>query len=239
MAATPEDIVDGTVGDAKDALEDYSGDLDAVLQAEKEGKNRKTLIQHIENLQEESASETSAPAAPRSGDAVSLSPGSILGNVKAVFFIGLVIGGLVALGAGSSLFAADTQTPSISQAEAESAVSTYLDDNREAFGFPAELSYEVTDVTAESESLYAVTLSLSFQGQSQDVPAYVTRDGSYLFMSQPIDLTTPLDQQVPQQPAPQQQQQAPQDSGTDSGSTDSGSMNDSGSMESGDTNSTQ
>ncbi len=48
-----EDIVSGTISDAKDALEGFTGDLQDVLEAEKAGKNRVTLIEHIESLIEE------------------------------------------------------------------------------------------------------------------------------------------------------------------------------------------
>ncbi len=50
---TPEDIVSGTISDAKDALENFTGDLEAVLEAEKSGKNRVTLIEYLENRVEE------------------------------------------------------------------------------------------------------------------------------------------------------------------------------------------
>ncbi len=46
----PEDIVSSTVSDAKKLLKDFNGDLEAVLEAEKQGKNRVTLVEHIEQL---------------------------------------------------------------------------------------------------------------------------------------------------------------------------------------------
>lgn len=54
-APDPAEIVSGTVDDAKNALEDFDGDLDDVLQAEENGKNRSTLIEHINELRDEHA----------------------------------------------------------------------------------------------------------------------------------------------------------------------------------------
>lgn len=45
----PEDIVSGTVSEAKEQLKTFDGDVEDVLQAEKNGKNRKTLVTYIEN----------------------------------------------------------------------------------------------------------------------------------------------------------------------------------------------
>lgn len=46
---TPADIVSGTVSEAKEQLEAFDGSIEQVLEAEKNGKNRKTLVSHLEN----------------------------------------------------------------------------------------------------------------------------------------------------------------------------------------------
>lgn len=47
-----EGIVDGTVSEAKDAVEELdSPDYEALIQAEKDGKDRKTLIEFLEGKQ--------------------------------------------------------------------------------------------------------------------------------------------------------------------------------------------
>jgi len=49
-----DDIVSGTVGDAKDAIENMENpDYDQLLEAEKSGKDRKTLKEFIENQKED------------------------------------------------------------------------------------------------------------------------------------------------------------------------------------------
>lgn len=49
-----DDIVSGTISDAKDELEELEGvDYEAALEAEKEGKNRTTFIDWLENQAEE------------------------------------------------------------------------------------------------------------------------------------------------------------------------------------------
>jgi len=48
------DVVSGTIGDTKEAIEEMdSPDFDALISAEKEGKDRKTLIEFLESKKEE------------------------------------------------------------------------------------------------------------------------------------------------------------------------------------------
>lgn len=49
-----EDIVSGTISDAKEAVEELENpDFDELIEAEKSGKDRKTMIEYLENQKEE------------------------------------------------------------------------------------------------------------------------------------------------------------------------------------------
>ncbi|MFB6190989.1 MAG: hypothetical protein ABEJ64_01020 [Candidatus Nanohaloarchaea archaeon] len=185
------DIVDQTVDDAKDSIREMENpDYEALLEAETQGENRKTLRTWLENRLEEQEREAGKEEAREEMFLSSLAPSTALVG-------GLVVGLVVGLAAGAF------GPVGGSGAQASTAdVRQSMNDLFSAAGSTPE-SVEVT----RSSGMFLVNVTSSQGNQTASQQFYVSPDGELLIrtrgpfgrpMVQPIDQ---LIQQLEQQPS--------------------------------------
>ncbi len=197
-----EDILDGTVKEAKNAIRELEeADFEELLELEIDGKNRKTLREWIEKQLEQQEYEIGKEDAEDEMLLSSVSPVSALGG-------GLIVGLLVGLVAASFVMSPGAG------GQDRVAASQVQGDVRElisAGGFNG--SVEVSTPEAR-HGLYYVNVSMSRDGPngtvSQSQPAYVTFDGELLIPIQTNPLTGQMMNPVPLQQRLAQAQQQPQ-----------------------------
>jgi len=215
------DVLEGTVDEVKDAIRDLEDpDFDALLEAEKEGKDRKTVREFIESrIPSEEASEEDSENLDEEEEAEIVegieeeTSGGILGSYSGTsllaggVILGLVIGFVAAGMTGAS---GDAQSNTVSPDLVRDSVETIA-------GVGLNTTPEVTEPEVR-HSMYNMNVSTSIetengtQEQSQEV--YVTLDGEKLFIVQrqlgqtlmPID----VQQAVAQAEAAEQRQTAQQ-----------------------------
>ncbi len=215
-----EEIVDGTIDDVKDAVADLEDvDYRELLEAEQAGKDRVTLTDWIQEQMDDAAeaTETVAPSTSPSTDSGGQdAAASLLDRRATVFGVGLAVGLIIAaaLAFAGALPGAGSSGPSgaITASEAGDRLETYLGDNKQSLRLPESTEIAVSDVTwDDTVGMYSATASVTAQVQNetvnQDLEFYITENGRYLFASspmQPIDMTQPVSEQLPQQPQLQQ-----------------------------------
>ncbi len=201
-----EEVVEGTIDEVKEQVQDDDLDPEKVLEAEQANKDRVTLVDWLEErIDEAEETGTDTTDAAPSGDAGEGLPGRIIrGATSHLFIIGLIIGVAVALAVGPAGGGAG-----MSGAAVGDSVETYFSQN--ADGVPLE-GVQVQQVQRlEGSDLYQLDMVLSAQFLNRTVEqnqtAVVSADGRYIFLSQPIDTERPLADQLGG--AQQTQQQEP------------------------------
>ncbi|MDY6773695.1 MAG: hypothetical protein SVS85_00720 [Candidatus Nanohaloarchaea archaeon] len=174
------ELVEGTVEEVKDRVREDDFDLQKVLEAERENKNRITLVNWLEDRIEEGG-----------GSQRDRTPG-IVGRMTTPEFvagllIGLVIaGGAMATGSGLSPSAAGEQ------------VEKYFEDNSQ--DIPLE-NVSVEDIgRLEGSQLYRARMVISAEFLNRTVrqnrTVIISPSGRYIFFNRPIDTSAPLSQQL-------------------------------------------
>lgn len=232
------DVLEGTVDEVKDAIRDMDApDFDALLDAEKEGKDRKTVREFIESQipeEEEEASEEDSEDLDEEEEEEIVegieeeTSGGILGSYSGTsllaggVILGLVIGFVVAGMTGAS---GDAQSNTVSPDLVRDSVETIA-------GVGLNTTPEVTEPEVR-HSMYNMNVSTSIETengtQSTSQEIYVTLDGEKLFIVQrqlgqtlmPIDIQQAVAQAEAAEQRQTAQQQAPEDSttGTDANVT--------------------
>lgn len=157
------DIVDKTVKEAKDAIRELENpDYEALLEAEAQGENRKTLRTWIEDRLEEQEYEVGVEDAKEEMFLSSLSPSTALVG-------GLVLGLVVGLAAGA--FGPSSGT-SVSPGEVEQSVTDLF-----ATAGSAPDSVEVT----ETNGMFSVNVTNRQGNRTSTQQFYVSPDGQLLF----------------------------------------------------------
>lgn len=219
------ELVEDTIDEIKQKVEDSDFDLEQVIEAERQNKNRKTLLAWLEERRDtdpadeqreepvdESRDEEDTDTT--STDTVFSSPsrGTPLFERRVPLVVaGVMIGLMLATAVFTmGLAPATGGQQTVSAQVAADNLDTYVDDNKEAMQLPPGADLRVQSIDAvPNADLYEATLHLSMsiedQELEQDIPAYLTADGRYVFFSQPFDTARPLDEQVQQQPAQPQQ----------------------------------
>jgi len=218
-----DDILEGTVDEAKDAIRDLdSPDYEGLLEAEKEGKDRKTIKEFLESRMDsaEEEAEDSEDADEATEEEIveeieEETEGGLLGSFSrtSVLAGGLILG--IVLG-----FAAAGMTSTAGAAEADPSM---VQDNVETIAGSG--SFNGTIEVSEPEvrhSLYFMNVTMSQeQGNEtmeQTQKVYVSLDGRKLFLVReqlgqtlsPIDIPQTL-QQLEQQQAPAEEETAPEE----------------------------
>lgn len=197
-----DELSDRTIKEIKQEVEDSNVDLEKLLEAEKENKDRVTLKDWIDERLEdadEAAEEAAESREPVEGDdeepvdtrevvvdeepekRMDMSP---VRKPKLTFLGGLVVGILLATivtyatmgGAGTAM----------SSDQAASMTDQYLQSNPNVPG-----NYSIGDVDAKQyQDLYVVPVTVSSQLGEQTVQVFVSKKSGLLFLSTPIDLET-------------------------------------------------
>ncbi|MDY6768874.1 MAG: hypothetical protein SVW02_02075 [Candidatus Nanohaloarchaea archaeon] len=199
------DVVEGTIDEVKERVEDENLDPQRVRAAEKANKDRVTLIDWLD----EQIVETGEADDPGQDDAVtaggSLGAEIITGVTSQRFIAGLIIGVVLALAA-----AAPGAAPAASPAAMADSIETYFAQNTE--GVPLESVQVRQTRQLDGSDLYQVDMVLSarFLNRTvqQNLTGYTTSDTRYIFLrTRPIDTERPLAEQLrgAQRRQPQQQ----------------------------------
>lgn len=207
---TYTEIVDGTVDDIKQRVQEDDLDLERLLEAEKEGKDRITLTDWLEErIAEQDASDDAEEHDEQQTSAVQDAGDTLLSPRVTAFGVGAIVGLvltvlIVASGAVSVTGQQDTVAPST----AANQLNTYLSDNKDVF-LPEQIrdrsSLTVDGVEPyENSGLYKATLLFSTtvrnQSRTQEVIGFMTRDANYiLFGAQPFSLNQPAADQIERQ----------------------------------------
>ncbi len=223
-----EELVQETIADIKERVEENDLDLEKVLEAEQANKDRTTLVSWLEERIDEqdagqgdrstdTAAGTASAASTSTDTASSPTEGGALSRLSRmvtsqVFVAGLLVG----IVAASAAFYAGVGVPggTASAASTADSVETYFADNSE--GIPLQ-GVTVRDIQRmEGSDLYQVSMVLSAEFLNRTVEqnqtAVVTPGARYIFLNQPIDTTRPLAEQLGGQSteASTQQQSQPQ-----------------------------
>jgi hypothetical protein len=161
------EIVEKTVKEAKDAIRELENpDYEALLEAEAQGENRKTLRTWIEDRLEEQEYEVGKEDAVQEMFLGNLAPSTALVG-------GLVVGLLVGLAAGA-FGPVSTSGASASPAQVEQSVTELF-----SVSGAAPDSVEVT----ESNGMFSVNVTSSQGNQTSSQQFYVSPDGQLLIRS--------------------------------------------------------
>ncbi|MDY6761589.1 MAG: hypothetical protein SVY41_00910 [Candidatus Nanohaloarchaea archaeon] len=192
-----EEVVEGTIDEVKERVEEDDLDLEEVRAAEKANKDRVTLVDWLDEQMEESQAAAeedfgAEDAGIVGGDSL---PDRILAGVTSHLFIaGLVIGVAVAL----AVAPAGSGGAGMSAAGVSDSVETYFSQNTE--GVPLEGVRVEQARQLQGSDLYQLDMVLSAKFLNRTVEqnqtAVVTSDARYLFLSQPIDTERPLAEQL-------------------------------------------
>lgn len=197
------EIASRPIDDVKTAVEEHDLDLEQLLDAEKDGKNRVTLIRWLEERIEGAVpEEVDVMEAGNTARYVSMEMLPVQERTVTLFG-GLVLGiVLVTALVMAGVFGPGTDTTP--EATLQEDVAAYLEANQDALLGQApssDTSLTVTDITAvEGTGLYEVTVTLeaTIQNQtlSQDSSAYVTANGQYLLFGTLFDMSRPIADQT-------------------------------------------
>ena len=224
-----DDILEGTVDEVKDAIDDLDDvDFEDLLDAEEDGKNRKTVKEHIESKMDngdESPVEESDESAEEVVEEIEEeTEGGFLGSFSKTSVLGggLILG--VILGFAVATFSG-SPTGSASPAQVQEDVRAIAG----AGGFNGTMDITEPEIR---HSMYYMNVSMSQDNGNETVDqtqkVYVSLDGQKLFLVReqlgrtlsPIDIPSTLEQiearesgdtQSPQQP---QQPSAPETNAT-------------------------
>lgn len=182
-----DEVVEGTVDEVKEAVREGL-DPGKVLQAEKDNKERKTLVGWLEDQVEEGPADITPE---RESSAASVRE---LAGWR--FAAGLVVGLVVAF----ALFSwfSPGLGGGLSPSAAGDEIETYFSENSE--GIPMEGVRVESAERLEGSDLYRLdmVISASFLNRTveQNQTAVVTSNARYMFLSQPIDTSRPLAEQI-------------------------------------------
>jgi len=200
-----DDILEGTVDEVKDAIDDLDDvEFEDLLDAEKEGKDRKTIKDHIESLMDdEEDDESPVEEADESAEEVveeieEETEGGFLGSFSKTSVLGggLILG--VILGFAVATFSGGP-SGSASPAQVQEDVRAIAG----AGGFNGTM--EITEPEIR-HSMYYMNVSMSQQNGNETVSqtqkVYVSLDGQKLFLVReqlgrtlsPIDIPSTLEQ---------------------------------------------
>lgn len=202
-----DSIASGTVDEVKEAVEDRELDPDRLLDAEKDGKNRKTLIEWLSERIEDAVPEE-VDVTPPETEARYVSMEMLPVQERTITFFGGLLLGIVlvtALVMGGVLGSGGNEGASQDAVQADA--TAYLDANKRTLlaGSPVPpdaASLTVSDISQlEGAELYEITVTLeaTVQNQtlSQDSTMYTTGDGRYLLIGQLFDTSRPIADQTP------------------------------------------
>lgn len=197
-----DELSDRTIKEIKQEVEDSNVDLEKLLEAEKENKDRVTLKDWINDRldeAEEGADEGGDDTAEETGKEpveepvdtrevvvdeepekrMDMSP---VRKPKLTFLGGLVVGILLATIVTYATMGGAAMSPD----EARSMTDQYLQSNPNIQG-----NYSLGEVDARQfQDLYVVPVTVSSQLGEQTVRVFVTKKSGLLFLSTPIDLET-------------------------------------------------
>ncbi|MFB6116812.1 MAG: hypothetical protein ABEK10_04860 [Candidatus Nanosalina sp.] len=203
-----DDILEGTVDEVKDAIDELDDvDLDELLDAEKNGKDRKTVKEHIRSMMddddEEEVDEEIIEEADESEEEVveeieEETEGGLLGSFSrsSVMAGGLVVG--IILGFAAATFSG-TAAGAASPAQVKEDVKTIAG----AGGFNGTM--EITD-PVKRHNMYFLNVTMTQETGNRTVSqtqgVYVTLDGEKMFLVRkqlgrtlsPIDIPSTLQQ---------------------------------------------
>ncbi len=219
-----EDVLEGTVDEVKNAIKELEDpDYEALLEAEKEGKDRKTVKEFIESRipeedeEEEEAEESEEVLTDTEEDIVEdieeSTSGGLLGaySSTSVLAAGLVLGVLIGFAAGGLADTEDVVGTTADPDLVKDSVATIA-------GVGLEEEPEVSDPEIR-HSMYNMVVSTTVQADNetveQDQEIYVTLDGEKMFLVQeqmgqtvmPID----IQEAMAQAEAAAQQEDIPED----------------------------
>jgi len=225
-----DDILEGTVDEVEDAIDDLDdADFEDLLDAEKEGKDRKTVKEYIESKMDDEEDESPVEEADESAEEVveeieEETEGGFLGSFSKTSVLGggLILG--VILG-----FAVATLSGGPSGSANPAQVQEDVRAIAGAGGFNGTMDISEPEIR---NSMYYLSVNMSQETEngtaSQTQNVYVSLDGQKLFLVReqlgrtlsPIDIPSTLEQiearesgdtQSPQQP---QQPEAPEPNAT-------------------------
>lgn len=188
------EIVDGTIEEVREKIESRGLDLEKVLEAEKQGKNRVTLVEWLEETIEEtrgtsgtSDSHSDLNAQVRELVTSRFVPGLAIGLVLGTL---LVFSGLVQDSGGAA--------EGLSPGEISSSVEEYFG---QGFGdLPVEGANVSSVERMNGSDMYRVSMALQVNATGQIVEqpqtAFVTPEGRYIFFGSPIDTDVPVSDQL-------------------------------------------
>lgn len=201
------DILDNNVDEVKKQIRDLEdADHEELLELEKEGKDRKTVKEFLEERVEEEVAEEVAEEVREeeaSGAFSSLEPKYTFAAAGVV--IGLLLG--VAVGAFGPLSSIDAQA---SPGEVQEKIDTYWNAETEAAGFEGNISVAEPEV---QNQMYFVEITtegtVGNESVEQTQALYVTRDGQLMFpeVRQMGQVVSPINinQAIEQTQQPEQQ----------------------------------
>lgn len=187
-----EELADNTISDVKDEVEGRDIDFQKLLEAEKNNKDRKTLkewlqsrIDGTERYEKDEVEEGygKEPVA----ESVTEDSGSIWTRPSTNFILGILVGiaaAALVLGSGGG----GTTTGAMSADQVSQQVTDLFQQQ-----IPAQSNASVTVSSVDSSSysdMYVVALSVSAQGQSQELQAYVSSSSGLMFVQPPVDIET-------------------------------------------------
>ncbi|MFB6167055.1 MAG: hypothetical protein ABEJ62_02220, partial [Candidatus Nanohaloarchaea archaeon] len=179
-----EEIVSGTVDEVKEKVQEEDLDPEEVLEAEKQNKDRVTLVEWLEERIEDEESGVETGQLPEE------SGGGLWSRITDRAFVsGFVAGAVLVLAAS---FAAP-MVMGMSPVEAGQHLEDYF--NRNSADIPLQ-NVSVTGVERmNGSSMYRADLVMTAEVMNRTVSrqqtAVMTSDGRYVFLSPPIDTTSP------------------------------------------------
>ncbi|MDY6766475.1 MAG: hypothetical protein SVW77_03840 [Candidatus Nanohaloarchaea archaeon] len=183
-----DELVEGTVEDVKERVEDDYLDPVKVLNAEKANKDRVTLVEWLEERMDSGAADAGETPDGSTGGVVARAVNAVTSKL---FVAGLIVG--LALSA-AALAPGAVGGGELSSFGAAQSIEMYFSQNAE--GIPLQ-SVRVENVEPlEGADLYRLDMVLSAEFMNRTVEqnqtAVATSNGRYIFLSQPIDTEQPL-----------------------------------------------
>ncbi len=181
-----EELADNSISDIKDEVEGRDIDFQKLLEAEKDNKDRKTLKQWLQRRVEDTERYEKEPV-EEEPVVESEGGGSLWTRPSTNFILGILVGiAAAALVIGSG--GAGGTTGAMSADQVSQQVTSLFQDRIPA---DANASIDVSSVDSSSYSdVYVVTMSVSAQGQTQEMEAYVTSSSGLMFIQPPVDIET-------------------------------------------------
>ncbi len=210
-----DDILEGTVDEVTDAIDELDDvDFDGLLEAEKNGKDRKTVKEHIESLMDDEEENPIEEADESAEEVVEEIEEETEGGFLGSFSKTSVLGGGLILGIILGFAVASFSGPG-------GANPSTVQENVRTIAAPGDFNgtVEVTDPVRRN-SMYYMNVTMSqdtVNGTAEQTQGvYVTLDGQKLFVEQvqlgrtlsPVDIPSTLDRIEAQQNQETQQPEA-------------------------------